>query len=154
MRWSPQASGITIPPDAAARLEELWNDHIASIGLSPGKTPDEVVTPERYWEGAVRTIAVNAYERDPRARKACLAHHGHTCCVCGFNFSKAFGDLGKDFIHVHHTVQLSEIKKAYSVDPIHDLKPVCPNCHAMLHKRTPPYTLSELQGILEAGQKN
>lgn len=148
VRWSPQASGITIPPDAAARLEELWVKHIADIGLSPSKIPDEVVTPERYWEGAVRRIAIDAYERDPRARKACLKHHGSTCCVCGFDFAEAYGDLGKGFIHVHHLKQLSDIGSEYEVDPINELVPVCPNCHAMLHKQTPPLTPSELRTII------
>jgi len=145
VRWSPQGSGITIPPDAAARLEEMWSAHIYSIGLSPTKAPDEIVTPERYWEGAVRRIAVDAYERDPRARKACLRHHGFTCYVCGFNFSAAYGDLGNGFIHVHHLRQLSDIGSEYEVNPIDDLVPVCPNCHAMLHRTNPPLSLEELR---------
>jgi len=153
VRWSPQGSGITIPPDAAARLEEMWSDQIASIGLSPSKSPDEIVAPERSWEGAVRRIAVDAYERDPRARRACLKHHGVICCVCGFDFSKTFGDLGKGFIHVHHLRQLSEIGSEYEVDPINDLVPVCPNCHAMLHKRTPPLTPSDLRTLISNSEK-
>jgi len=150
VRWSPQGSGISIPPDVAARLEEMWCDHIASIGLSPSKSPDEIVAPERYWEGSVRRISVDAYERDPRARKACLKHHGLTCCVCGFDFFKAYGDLGKGFIHVHHLQQLSDIGSEYEVDPLSDLVPVCPNCHAMLHKRTPPLTPSDLRAIISS----
>lgn len=153
VRWSPQGSGITIPPDSAARLEEMWSDQIAFIGLSPSKTPDEIVTPERYWEGAIRRIAVDAYERDPRARKACLKHHGFTCRVCEFDFSKAYGDLGKGFIHVHHLQQLSDIGSEYEVDPISDLVPVCPNCHAMLHKRTPPLPPSELRAIISSNEQ-
>jgi 5-methylcytosine-specific restriction protein A len=70
----------------------MWSEQITSIGLSPSKSPDEIVAPERYWEAAVRRIAVDAYERDPRARKACLKHHGLTCCVCGFDFAEAYGD--------------------------------------------------------------
>jgi len=29
-----------------------------------------------------------------------------------------------------------------------DLRPVCPNCHAMLHKRTPAISIEELQGLM------
>ena len=43
--------------------------------------------------------------------------------------------MGKDFIHVHHIIPLNEIKEEYTVDPIKDLVPVCPNCHAMLHRK-------------------
>ena len=153
VRWSPQGSGITIPPDTAARLEEMWSEQITSIGLSPSKSPDEIVAPERYWEGAVRRIAVDAYERDPRARKACLRHHGLSCCVCEFDFADAYGDLGKGFIHVHHLKQLSDIGSEYEVDPIRDLVPVCPNCHAMLHKRNPPLSLEDLRITIKKSSK-
>jgi 5-methylcytosine-specific restriction enzyme A len=145
VHWSPQGSGITIAPEAAARLEELWRHHLASIGLAPQQIPDEVSTPERYSEGALRRIAVNAYERDPRARKACIDHHGWRCSICGFCFGDHFRAIGDGFIHVHHLRPLADIGGDYEVDPIADLIPVCPNCHAMLHRRIPPYTPEELR---------
>ena len=137
VHWSPQASGTTIPPDAAVLLETLWSAHLARIGLSPLTYSEEVPTPERYWEGAVRRISVNAYERDPRARRACLQHHGICCSACGFNFESAYGKIGKGFIHVHHLRELSEIGEAYEVDPLTEMIPVCPNCHAMIHRQVP-----------------
>ncbi|MDJ0530571.1 MAG: HNH endonuclease, partial [Microcystis sp. M53600_WE12] len=70
------------------------------------------------------------------------------CFVCGFDFSKVYGELGDGFIHVHHLRPLSEIKQQYRVDPINDLRPVCPNCHAMIHRRTPPLSIKELQEVL------
>jgi 5-methylcytosine-specific restriction protein A len=88
---------------------------------------------------------VNAYERDPRARKACLAHHGTNCSVCGFNFESRYGKIGEGFIHVHHLVPLSEVGEDYEVDPIADLLPVCPNCHAMLHRSDPPLSPAGLR---------
>jgi 5-methylcytosine-specific restriction protein A len=36
------------------------------------------------------------------------------------------------------------------VDPLNHLCPVCPNCHAMLHKRTPPLSIDELKGMIQA----
>ncbi|WP_444659086.1 hypothetical protein ACRQV7_00760 [Caproiciproducens sp. R2] len=33
----------------------------------------------------------------------------------------------------------------YIVDPIEDLEPVCPNCHAMLHRTAPPLSIEELK---------
>lgn len=149
VHWSPQASGMTIPPDEAAMLETLWTAHLAKIGLSPLNFSEEIPTPERYWEGALRRIAVNAYERDPRARQACLQHHGSSCSVCGFDFESTYGEIGKGFIHVHHLRQLSEIGEAYEVDPKNDLIPVCPNCHAMLHKQVPAYTTNDLKARIQ-----
>ena len=75
-------------------------------------------------------------ERDSNARKACLKKHGYDCAVCGFNFFETYGDLGLNFIHVHHREDLAEGERA--TDPAKDLVPVCPNCHAMLHKGGKP----------------
>jgi len=99
-------------------------------------------------EGAKKKVTVNLYERDPKARKACLEHYGYNCYICKFNFEKNFGKIGRNFIHVHHIKPLSEINQEYKVNPIKDLIPVCPNCHAMLHKKTPAYSLKELKDII------
>lgn len=86
-------------------------------------------------EGAKKSIVVNAYERNPKAREECVQHYGTDCAVCGFNFGKVFGELGQGFIHVHHLKPISTIGESYDVNPIQDLRPVCPNCHAMLHRK-------------------
>jgi 5-methylcytosine-specific restriction enzyme A len=111
--------------------------------------PDEITDCKEYTEGAVQQIWVNRYERDPAARAKAIQHYGLRCQSCGFDFAVRYGVLGHGFIHVHHTVPLAQIGESYQVDPIKDLRPVCPNCHAMLHKRVPPYTIEELQGIMK-----
>ena len=68
--------------------------------------------------------------------------------ICEFDFFEVYGDIGRDFIHVHHLKQISEIGETYNVDPIKDLRPVCANCHAILHKRKLPYTIDEVKGFL------
>jgi len=107
--------------------------------------PDEVET--NLLEGSKKQVTVNSYERNPIARKKCLEHFGYNCSVCNINFEKVYGVIGKNFIHVHHLKQISEIQKEYEVNPTKDLIPVCPNCHAMLHKRNPPYSINELKDI-------
>jgi hypothetical protein len=106
---------------------------------------EEVTDEETLIEGAKKQITVNAYERNPLARQRCLNHYGYSCTICKFNFSNVYGDIGNDFIHVHHLKELNQIGEEYEVDPINDLRPVCPNCHAMLHKRKPAYTIEELK---------
>jgi len=115
---------------------------------------EEVQTPEVYTEGATTTISVNAYERNPKARSACLKHYGYQCFICNFNFERFYGKLGSKYIHVHHEVSLSELKKEYEVDPINDLKPLCPNCHAMIHRTHPPMAVQELIEILNDVRKS
>ncbi len=111
--------------------------------------PEEAEITELKFEGATYQIQVNAYERSPMARKECLAHHGYKCQACEMSFLERYGNLGDNFIHVHHLKPLSSIKEEYVVDPIHDLVPVCPNCHAMLHRRNPPLSIKELQAELK-----
>lgn len=107
--------------------------------------PDEV---GQFVEGATRQVFVNAYERDPKARAKCLSHYGYDCSVCGFNFGRTFGKFGDKFIHVHHLTAISATGMAHTVDPIKDLRPVCPNCHAMLHKSDPPFSIDEMKELL------
>lgn len=102
-----------------------------------------------FSEGARQVVQVNRYERNPDARRACLAHYGFACVVCGIDFEQKYGELGRGFIHVHHLVPLSTIGEEYVVDPIADLRPVCPNCHAMLHRQHPPLSIGELQSRLQ-----
>ena len=79
------------------------------------------------------------------ARQQCVDHWGTTCSVCNFDFGKKYGQLGKGFVHVHHLTPISKIGDSYEVDPINDLRPVCPNCHAMLHRETPTLTIEVLK---------
>ncbi len=97
-------------------------------------------------------VEVNRYERDPQARKACLEHYGYRCIVCEFSFEERYGPLGENFIHVHHTVELSLAPPDYEVNPINDLRPVCPNCHAMLHQQRPALTVDVLKRQLRTGK--
>jgi 5-methylcytosine-specific restriction protein A len=104
----------------------------------------------KLTEGIKKTVIVNAYERNPRARKMCISHWGCQCVVCNFDFLKTYGDIGAGFIHVHHLVPVSKVGESYQVDPIKDLRPVCSNCHAMLHTSNPPLSIETLQKIIDA----
>ena len=103
---------------------------------------------EQFFEGTKKTITVNSYERNPTVRKKCIEHYGYKCIVCDFDFEKKYGDIGKSYIHIHHRIPLHSIGKNYEVDYIKDLVPVCPNCHSMIHKKNPPFTIEKMKEIL------
>jgi len=148
--WTPQASGMSLPDDVAEQLEKDWAKFSNSnIPNRPVIYADEVDEGEAFQEGAIKQVTVNVYERNPKARTICIKKYGASCFICGFNFSEKFGEIGEGFIHVHHLKPLSEINGEYDLDPIRDLRPVCPNCHAMLHQRKPPYAIEELKEIIE-----
>lgn len=103
---------------------------------------------ENFEEGKSIKVTVNKYERNNLARKKCIEYHGYTCSICKLNLEERYGDIGKEFIHVHHIKPLSEISSEYKVDPINDLIPVCPNCHAIIHRKRPCYTVEEILKII------
>ena len=110
--------------------------------------PNEVSDKLKFTEGALEKVLVNRYERNNEAKSIAIKHYGLDCQVCFQNFERTYGSLGKDFIHVHHIIPLASIREEYVVDPVRDLRPVCPNCHAMLHRKDPPYSIEELKNLL------
>jgi len=102
------------------------------------------------YEGLKQTITVNKYERNKLARAICLEKYGFICKVCDFDFEKIYGKIGKEFIHVHHIKPIAEIGRAYKINPEKDLIPVCPNCHAMIHRnKKKTLTVEELKEEIE-----
>ncbi len=103
-------------------------------------------------EGATESVFVNRFERNAAARAACIEHYGAACRVCDMDFGAMYGSQFEGMIHVHHLVPLSSIRREYTVDPVSDLRPVCPNCHAVIHRRTPCFSIAEAKALLGASQ--
>lgn len=144
---SLKAHGLAAAPQKAKKLDaedyELLKYLQEQFPNNPSNEPQpfidddptEISNPGNgIFEGAMTRVLVNRYERDQNARNICLEAHGYNCSVCGMNFEQVYGPIGKDFIHVHHIKPIAQIGKEYEIDPVNDLVPVCPNCHAMLHK--------------------
>lgn len=110
--------------------------------------PEEIDCNQPLVEGATYRVTVNAYERDPRARQICIANWKAVCVICGFSFGATYGPVAEGLIHVHHLRPLSEIGGEYEVDPVNDLRPVCANCHAVLHRRVPAFSIEEVRAFL------
>lgn len=105
-------------------------------------------------EGALTRELVNRYERSRYNRTMCINFHGCQCKACSMDFESAYGDIGSGFIHVHHVVPVSSLGENYIINPIDDLVPVCPNCHAMLHRTNPPLSVEQLKQILASHKKD
>lgn len=153
VHWDTAGSGIKIAPESAIELDALWRAHLVMGGGFPGPagSPTSVLPNDErhYYEGAKRQMSVDRYERSGLARKAAITHHGLTCRCCGMNFEEMYGDIGEGFIHIHHLTPMSTDEDR-KVDPKTDLVPVCPNCHAMLHRRErEPRLVNELRKIIE-----
>jgi 5-methylcytosine-specific restriction protein A len=143
-----QSAGVPItilPASSELDLRRLWQEHAPTAGR-PGRLVAGTYPPD-----AVAAAIVNRFEQDPDARRMCLAFHGTSCAVCGFSFEVSYGLAGSDAVDVHHVVPPALLGPGYQLDPIADLIPLCPNCHAMAHHGVrSPRSVSELRNILSA----
>jgi 5-methylcytosine-specific restriction protein A len=141
---SDDASELGVEPAEEAPIRALWRD----FGPPPGPDPTRP-GPGTYPQDALTRVEVNRYEQDPDARRACIALHGSSCAACGFSFEQTYGEIGLDFIPVHHLVPVSQLGSGYQLDPLTDLVPLCANCHAMAHQgASTPRTVAELRRII------
>ena len=123
-------------------VDDVELNSIGAEGVTDHETPNVPSFGKRM------SVLVNRYERDPHRRQQCLDANGYTCKICSFSFLDFFGDLGRDFCHVHHIEPIGERGGEYVLDATTDLIPVCANCHAMLHRKTPALKPDELREIL------
>jgi 5-methylcytosine-specific restriction protein A len=137
------ARGLIYPPAVAGN--DTWR---AVEATDPLRLAEECSPHDVLLEGARERVYVNRFERNREARARCIELLGASCVVCGFNFAETYGPIGLGCIHVHHLVPLATVTDAYVVDAAADLRPVCPNCHYMLHRRDPPFSIEELRAIL------
>lgn len=147
-----------IPKLTDKKLVHIGKNWYASDIPQETRLPEEVdekeVFKKKFIEGASITITINSYERNREARQKCLVHHGYKCAVCSFSFEDKYGEMGKNYIQVHHVIPISEIKEEYELDPIKDLIPVCPNCHAMIHMARPALSIDQLKQVIEENKQN
>ncbi len=91
-------------------------------------------------EGEVRKRMIRHRKREARLRadkiRDCLRRGQALACeveTCRVDFEERYGDLGRDYIQVHHMKPLADRTRPQSTPPS-DLRLVCPNCHAMIHR--------------------
>jgi hypothetical protein len=108
-----------------------------------------------FKEGKAKEVKLTSYERDPKARAACLDHYGFVCQVCDYAPGEhhKLGSLVERYLQVHHVNPIhSRNGVEHVVDPVKDLVPVCYECHKYIHSRGTkgkPYTVEELRDLIE-----
>ncbi|RVU85947.1 HNH endonuclease [Leucothrix sargassi] len=147
-RWTPQMGGVSVPDEIAT---EIFSEIQAN--KKSAFTPQAADDIKRFSEGKVRSVTYQTYDRSPAARQACLEHFGYNCDVCNFNFHATYGAIGESYIEVHHLRQIADSEEEHLINPITDLRPVCANCHRMLHKQRPPLSIEELKAKIKNANK-
>lgn len=178
VHWSPQGSGIELPEDAFEAVWQAWDAYSANDRAAdrpPTLRPAEArlpLTPAAEADTESAEDAASSVEgrliegwsthreRDPENRARCLAAHGYRCAVCTMSFAEEYGEIGEGFIHIHHEQPLaaSDMETGTEHDPVSSMKPVCPNCHAMLHRgkdatRAEVRSIAELKALRAAAQE-
>ncbi len=121
---------------------------LAESGVSDAEEAEIHQVGERLVEGRKSEYLGLRYERSAVARLKCIEKHGYVCACCGTQLSQVYRGLPREVIHVHHVRPLSSLTDEMLVHPESDLVPVCPNCHAVIHVKNPPYSVSEVQEML------
>jgi 5-methylcytosine-specific restriction protein A len=153
LRSRPVDSDVDLRIDPSLPIHIYkWTSFIFSLimELLPlEENVEDEIDPIEQLEGTSTTVISKRYERNPANRMACIAIHGSRCKICGFDFGRVYGEIGEGFIHVHHLTPVSQVgAEGMFFDPLIDLIPVCPNCHSMLHKRNPPFSIEEMEKII------
>jgi predicted HNH restriction endonuclease len=135
-----------------------------TASTTPVETPTGVSTPtkpvevqpefeaELFPEGKERFILHRKAERNSalvaEAKTQFLERDPHMCCeVCGYSFFLTFGEAGAGYIEAHHTVPVATMQPGH-LSRVEDLAMVCSNCHIMLHRIDPLWTVEQLKRLL------
>ena len=97
-----------------------------------------------------RYIVHRTIERNQKTSQYVKAARGHQCEACGFDFHQTYGEPGLGFIEAHHLIPLSSLPEGEPVpiDPYKDFAVLCSNCHRIAHRRSPPYSVKEIQTMI------
>ena len=104
--------------------------------------------------GKLQVRDSETYIRNPKAREECIKAYNseYKCVVCGMNFVETYGEIGKEFIEVHHLFPISQTNGVHEIDPAKDLIPLCSNCHSMIHRLEDPSDWQSLKQFFESSR--
>lgn len=119
---------------------------ISNPDVSSTPQPDEEEEEKQRFEGRMTEAKVLHRQRNRQARQQCLEASGYKCYVCGFDFEKAYGEIGKGFLEVHHTKPLATYDDEHPI-PQSELCALCSNCHSMVHRKKEVMDVEDLKRL-------
>ena len=143
---------LILKPNVVEALKKIgWKQGLLPVFSSRSEAENNILEEqESYYEGSRKLIYSTRYERDPNLRKQVIKLEGTACSCCGFDFEQTYGELGKGFIHIHHTKPLSTYEGEEAIISPDDLVPVCANCHMIIHRqKTSTLSIEDLKKIYE-----
>ncbi|MFZ4814368.1 MAG: HNH endonuclease [Phototrophicaceae bacterium] len=137
--------------DSAALLAYLWH---SEDGQSSPELAEPTEAPLLYAEGRanvrVRQVRQRSQALTYQVKRRSLETDGDLRCgVCGMSFGQVYGELGAGYIEAHHPEPISHFAGEQFTDA-DDIVLLCANCHRMVHRRNPPYSIQELRDAVTA----
>lgn len=167
-------NGVPVSPEMFCEHEPNWRQFKLRFSKAPFYNPDSdnrddiivnyiekcmsmifslvSIQVEGFAEGKEKYSVSKTYERNPINKQICLTAKGYACEACGVLLENIYGPVAHHFIEVHHSITVASMNGHYIVKPLEDLHPLCPNCHAIAHRKTPPYTIAEIKEMLAANE--
>ena len=130
-----------------------------AVGKLSDTSKKVIMYEEIIVEGSTKTKSVKVKERSSKLREAAIEHYSVSgkirCAVCDFCFEDFYGEIGKGFIEIHHEKPIyqydDEGLETLISEALKSLKPVCPNCHRMIHRDSKePISVAELKTLIKS----
>ena len=131
-----------------AQKHNIDLDAISLPEDSSDQQPDEDEEEKQRLEGRMTEAKLLRRQRNRQARQQCLEASGYKCYICGFDFEKTYGEIGKGFLEVHHKRPISTYDEEHEI-PQSELVALCSNCHSMVHRRKEAMDVDELKNIVQ-----
>ena len=161
-RWAKRDWGKTYP----ALLKQFASLRRLISKLTQPSNTDILSLDQTYadlegTEGRLRKYFVQSRKREAKLRRAKIRevlrlNDGRLICEvpgCGFDFQQTYGEVGVGYGHVHHLMPLGRSDKNGQRTNLQDLRIVCANCHAMIHRFGQCRSLDDLISARKPGAR-
>lgn len=141
--------------ESAALLNYVWYSGRESLdAVEQVETGEDTFI---YAEGKptvkTRVLRQRSTRLTDEAKRRYLDEHGELRCqICGINFEEVYGKIGEGYIETHHRDPVSQMDGEQFVD-VDGVVLLCANCHRMVHRKSPPYSIEELKQAVEAQKR-
>lgn len=169
--FSLTAEGLKYVEDNLAFLQYLFKNsfeydsaiELSSKVFTSKKTKKVLIYDEddTITEGRISTKTAIVKERSQKLRRAAIEHYTVdgkiVCSVCGFDFKKIYGELGDGYIQMHHENPIYQYSddgfETYISEAVTNMKPLCANCHCMVHRNKGRLiSITELKAIMDGSK--
>lgn len=106
------------------------------------------INDREFKEGELYKSETNFRKRNRGLIELKKSQSNYQCEICQMSFKEKYGEIGKNFIIAHHIIPISK-SIVSTKTKLDDIALVCANCHNMLHRNNPPYSILEMKKIYQ-----